>query len=417
MRRLIALLIFLLPFQSLFIYSYLFLLMMALLPFVLILAYSNNNIRNISLFIQRSRPLLPFIALFYFSIVLAYALSPGLSGQDLRWFLLCITSVGWMVLTTIYIRTPRDAVFLLRLLLFGAAMQFILYLLYKFHIIGSGIYAEYGVSGESRFQGSFSGYELLAEYLGLSVIIALGLITYNNAIRRSNRKIYIGILMIFMVGALTATRGFVISMVFPPLLFVLLYMRYSKRRGQLLKLLLFLVIVLSIGYNYLVPREVIDYNRTRIMDLEVSGERAFNRASMYVVAFGLLRGMPLTGYGTRMMEVFNNRMGGTFVSPHSIYLSMLLLAGYLGLFSIVLLLYKTLRWSYRSLSKRSKSDPYKGIDVALIVFWLFWAFSEAKIDAIRQGSYLSILMIYFGITNAMIKRDALPDARQETEDS
>lgn len=404
MRKMIPVLIFLLPFQSLFINFYLFSLVMALIPFLLILGFSNNRTKKLASFFLDSRPLFPFIAFFYISILISYIFSNRLSMNDLQWLALTISSIGFMILTTIYIRNTKDAIYLLKLLFFTASLQFIIYILYKYDIWGSGLHSEYGVSSESRYQGTFGGYELLAEYLGLNFVVSLGLIVYNKMINKSNISIYFCTILILFTGVLTATRGFIVAVLSPPIIFALINMRYSSKKRIIVKLLLLFIIISSILYSFLIPQKVIDYNIIRVTELDFVGERAFNRNYLYVTSLQLVSGMPITGYGTQMLETFNSLAGENFVSPHSLYMYILLMTGFLGFFSLILLVGKILYWSYKNIVRRSKSDIYKGIDIALFVFWLFWAFSETKIDAIRQHTYMSLIMVYLGITNAMIRR-------------
>ena len=110
----------------------------------------------------------------------------------------------------------------------------------------------------------------------------------------------------------------------------------------------------------------------------------------------MIEELPFTGYGTHMMDVFIRKGGGQFTSPHSLYFSMILRAGYLGVVAIFIVILFPLLWMARILFKQPDAI-YRIWAVVIVSAWCFWAVNEIKIEFIRYPFYMNVVFFIVGM--------------------
>jgi hypothetical protein len=168
------------------------------------------------------------------------------------------------------------------------------------------------------------------------------------------------------------------------------------------------VALFGIAVAVLVPSSVSSafLGRLSASDMSLSGGNAFDRANLYAVAMGLVGKMPILGYGARMMTVFNQSFvshgyGSVIIYTHSLYTSILLSTGFLGLVSLawltVAVVAMPISWTIR---RRGASPELRALGGILAVVMLVWAVNEAKSEFIRQSFYVDLMAFTFGIVSS-----------------
>ena len=177
-----------------------------------------------------------------------------------------------------------------------------------------------------RYPGLFGDYELLAEYLDLMVLFCVGFGLFTSS-RRERAFSILAVLLLMVAGFYTGTRAFVFGLVLGFFVIVGLFTimpRFWKKLG----IILALGILLLISVFYLLSTQKIFSGYVdRLLNTDIGLAQYDTRTDVWHKSFWMMRDMPFTGYGTQMTKMFEN-IG--YKSPHSLYFSMLLKAGYPG---------------------------------------------------------------------------------------
>ena len=371
--------------------------------------------------VRRVMPVLIPAALLAAAFALSYGLSPTLTQADLVKLFDFVTAPAFILLAGVYCRSWSDLEFLVELILLTIVIQLPVVLAQAFGLTNAlpGPLAQLGaaayggtlssptiaVAGSSsalgfvfRFPGSFGDYELLAEAAGLALVLAVGMIVFSLG-SRSRIQLFIAALSALCVGWFTGTRSFVVASVLAVIVILVFAVLMSgsrlKRVMRFAAGAAFLVLALIL----VLPREVMSglLSRFLLSDATLTGPDAFNRASLFKTWWELAGKMPWSGYGTQMLAVVQaSHPSFELKSPHSLYFSVLLTAGWLGLVALVCLLVAVLVSAIRATrSPMSAMSRYWGAVLLAASFYV--VVNEAKIEFLRLPFYTDMVFLLFGI--------------------
>ena len=253
-----------------------------------------------------------------------------------------------------------------------------------------------------RYGGSFGDYELLAEFSVIVLILCVGVLTFDLAPAR--RGLYlVGAAAAGACGIMTGTRAFAVGAVMGIGVLVLgASFQADRGRPRSLRRLTAAVVVAAAAIVLLVPEQQVSafIGRFDLASAALTGTNPLNRGDLYRAAFRAVHGMPWTGYGVRMMDVFQGQFPNYLIrSPHSLYLTALLIAGWAGLVAVialgVALLAMTLVTARSPVSRR-----YRQWGVVLLAIVVFWVADESKIEFLRYPFYVAFTFVLLGAVGA-----------------
>lgn len=253
-----------------------------------------------------------------------------------------------------------------------------------------------------RYGGSFGDYELLAEFSVIVVILCVGVVTFD--LSPSRRVLYlIGIAAAGACGIMTGTRAFAVGAAIGIGVLVLgASFQPDSGRTHSLQRLAASVVVAAAAIVLLVPSQQVSafVGRFDLADASLTGSNPINRGDLYRAAFRAVHGMPWTGYGARMMDVFQAQFPNYLVrSPHSLYLTALLIAGWGGLAAVIVLAVALLAMAVAT-SRSRVSRPCRRWGVVLLAVVVFWIADESKIEFLRYPFYVDFTFLLLGAVGA-----------------
>jgi len=254
----------------------------------------------------------------------------------------------------------------------------------------------------ARYPGSFGDVELLAEFSTVCVLLCLGLIMFRLRPPRSS-ILYALAGCAALVGWLTGTRSFLLGAVSGLLLLVAVALQQSGRRLARAGRAVLVMGLVGIVVAALVPSSVSSAYLDRFRSSELSQRGDFyNRGPLYRTAWGLVGEMPTLGYGANMMTVFDQSWGAPIPSPHSLYLTTLLTAGFLGLAGLAWLLLRLVAMPIScALRRRGGRTELRALGGILAVVMVAWVANEVKIEFLRHSFYVDLMAFLFGLVSSL----------------
>jgi hypothetical protein len=253
-----------------------------------------------------------------------------------------------------------------------------------------------------RVGASFRDFELLSEYCGISLLLALFLWV---RAKSQTQRVVLSLFALFNIYTMftTVTRGIIVS-----LGVVLPYLFYVIRRH--LNPVKFItaattIAVLAIGMNWFVST----YTNTGDVFLRMGETKVVHgvvpeaRAGPWLNAWRRALVHPILGQGAYYTEM----EGYELVWPHNVYLYIANLIGFPGLLFFLALLFglaRILRPVVDDLRHASYADAY--LIIARIQLFMF-ALNELKIDYLRNPIYIFQVWMWFGTWTAayLVSRD------------
>jgi len=301
--------------------------------------------------------------LFVLTIICSYILSGDIDKESLTFLLSLAGSLGYAYLACIYCSSLRNIKRILWVfILIGIIQLPVMYATYRGWTSNlPGTLAELNngnawmSDGQTyRYPGIFGDFELLAEYLGMMAIICIGFFMFGRK-KLEQFFFFISLFLIIIAGFFTGSRTFIAALG-AGTVFILLFMTINKEtRGHLWKLLL-MASLLSLFVAFLSTQEVFIGFISRYVNMDLSSGSLDTRNVVWTVTFNLLPKMPFWGYGTVAMNVFNIAANSSFLVPHSLYFSMLLIAGYPGFIASIILAGVPVFWMLRVFFVQVKMD-------------------------------------------------------------
>lgn len=353
---------------------------------------------------ERVRPLIfPTIA-FAFVFILAYIASGAWTKADWGFILSLLGSLGYAYLACVYCRDFKSFQRILWVLIGIGVIQLpVMYAMgrgWTNHLPGAfsklsseswgGMASADGLRA-LRYPGLFRDYELLAEYLGLMVLFCLG-ITLSTTSKREHIISILAAVFVTVAGFYTGTRAFAIGLGVGSVVVVILLMSQSALR-QKLKTLALLGTILVFAFYLLSTQEIFKGYMDRLLKTDIRLGYYDSRTDVWKKSFAMMEDLPFTGYGTQMTRMFEN-IG--YTSPHSLYFSMFLKAGYPGIFALFILIITPFLWMSRVLLDRASREQHIWA-IVLLSSWMLWAVNEIKIEFIRYPFYMNIVFFMFGM--------------------
>jgi O-antigen ligase len=370
---------------------------------------------------QRAQPILPFVAVVVILVALSYAISLAGSPIDSSRMLNSDPAFAWnLMLALVFVVLPclicRDANglrLLISVLFVMTILQALIVVLQLFHltehlpgVFSSLTASRFAGAGDSlssssalRYMGSFGDYELLAEFCSVMFIIAVGVVVFRlpagGRFLAPATAIAAG-----AVGVLTATRAMFVSTAIGALVLflVITFRRREVKFRLILRGIALVVLSFAILYAVLPQASITAYvRRFTSSSTSMHGSMALNRAYLYSDGFKAAASMPFYGFGANMMIEFDKAAGNSqYRSPHSIYLSMFLIAGITGLAAFLALLIRLLQLAWR-LSMRRSTQEFNRWGLVFLAATVAWIANEAKIDFIRAPFYVDMTFMFFGL--------------------
>ncbi len=405
---LVVLLVVTLPFQSIFLTSYpLKAAAQLLILFVIFYFWLKCSQQIRYEYFRKIKPLIFPTGVFVFSFFLSYFFSSKIENKDWSFLLNLLGAVGYTYLACFYCNSLENIKKILWVFIgigvIQLAVMFAMGCGWTEGLPGAlailsnrswgGFASDYGTNA-LRYPGTFGDYELLAEYLDMMVLFSIGIFFFSSSRRERMLSILAACLMI-AAGFYTGTRVFVVGigvgLVVMSVLFVIKPIFWKK----LANILMIGILLISVLY-LLSTQEIFRGYFDRFLNTDLSSGYYDTRNTVWSVSFDMMQKLPITGYGTQMMEIFDMIGRGVYASPHSLYFSMLLIAGYPGIISIIIMICTPFLWMLRILFNRTMKQYYAWA-IVMISVWSFWAVNEIKIEFIRYAFYMNIVFFLFGI--------------------
>jgi len=340
----------------------------------------------------------------------SYAASPHVSRVDLYAAFNFATSAGMALLVGVYCVDQRAWRRLVVFLVLAGALQLPLVLAQAYGY-ASSLPAGLGqlnpaiwggaldLSGPgsvlARYPGSFGDYELLAECCGLLVVLAAGGLVFG-LYGRWRTAMAAACACVAVTGWYTGSRAFLLATAGACLLLAGVALLQSGSRARRLTRAAGLIALLAFAVVALVPDQVRTGVLGRFATATYTGSTAFNRAEFYSAGLDLVRRMPLLGFGTSMMTVFNARMGAIYESPHSLYLTVVLTTGFAGLAALVALFAAALA-SVVVVAARGEAPAARHWGGVLLAALVYFVANEAKIDFVRIPFYVDLVVVFLAL--------------------
>ncbi|WP_179222995.1 O-antigen ligase family protein [Pontibacter ummariensis] len=269
-----------------------------------------------------------------------------------------------------------------------------------------------------RSSGTFLNFEAYAEY-SLSMIALLLPGVFSGSFKKVSLKFYLVCVTIIVISIsgifLSVTRS---SFLLLPL--VLVFILYKVRKRVKVKAVvpfITAVIFFFVVNSYVQIFDISAFaERSSKMNLsslsitDIASGSEMNRGSIFAYAFKRIEqngGYIGEGYFTTVDDyksVHFHRAIGPFADYHNLYLSSIVIWGYLGAFFLVSLFVLPLYKGFVSFSKTSKNKSY---DVDLLlgfnVLFVFFLINQYKIQFVRESNYLMVVMIFLVLYCSIIK--------------
>jgi O-antigen ligase len=394
------------PFQRLFLTTIPLVVAAQFLVFPLIMSYVAKFPAYVrSEYSQRIRPLLFPTLAFIFSFILAYTVSGEWAKRDWGFILSLLGSVGYAFLACVYCRDLKSLQKILWVLIGVGVIQLpVMYAMgrgWTDHLPGVlsklsseswGGLASASGSTTLRYPGLFRDYELLAEYLDLMALLCMGIALSTDSKRE--RIFSIGAaFFVTIAGFYTGTRAFAIGLGVGFTVMLILFV-IQPDLWKKLKNIVILGIVLVLALYLLSTQGIFKGYVERFLRTDIRLGYYDSRTDVWARSFSMMNHLPFTGYGTQMTRMFEN-IG--YASPHSLYLSMLLKAGFPGILAILILICAPFLWMARILLNRTR-HAYHTWAIILLSVWSCWVINEVKIEFIRYPFYMNIIFFILGVT-------------------
>lgn len=363
--------------------------------------------------LRRARPLLiPVVMIFIvstFSVIFSDVYN---SDLFFNWFVFA-SSIIYLLLACLYCRTMADVYRLMAIIVLCGLLQFPIFIGQATGLTNKlpGGLAQLssqawgGAIGTSsqgaRYPGSFSDYELVAEYLAIAFLFGLGLFFLQKETKW--KIVLVGALgVIFVTAIMTGTRGFVAMILIGALIILYGKFKDSGRFFSTLFSVALLVLAILVLANYLLPEVQKNALMSRLaLDQIFTGGNLLNRQILFTAWLRLLPGMPFWGFGNGMRAAINSvsPFGPIILSPHSLYFAMLLTYGYLGLVAILSLILGAVILLVRTILKAPPAYQFCGW--ILLAVMLAWVADEIKIDFVRYQFYIDFVYLLFGMISCV----------------
>lgn len=414
-----------LPFQNLFLTTFplkaigqLSVIFIALLYWAKLSAFAKAD------FIKRVSPITLITATFLISISVAYFLSGSLENKDKSFLIDVLGAVSYTYLACIYCSSLGNIKKIIWLLIFIGVIQLPVMIamsrgwteslpgpLSVLSVQSYGGVASDFSSSAFRYPGLFGDYELLAEYLDVMILFCIGIALFSFSSKERFIAILAAILMV-IAGFYTGTRAFVASLaVGVAVLIILSIIRFGFGKN-LLKLLGIGILLVFIFY-WMSTLDVFQGYITRFFATDLSAGYFDTRETVWTTSLAMMNHLPFTGYGAQLSNLFDVIGNGDFLSPHSLYFSMILLAGIPGLIAVSILVLTPFLWLGRIIYNKKSKQIYAWAIVFLSI-WTFWVVNEIKIEFIRYGFYMNFIFFLIGIMASffyLARRTSTVDAR------
>lgn len=341
-----------------------------------------------------SIPLIPQIKIFmrkhkFFNIFIFFLVSTMLTGYLVNdgsegWYTLTklLLPIGYYYLVIAYYIRYKSIVKLEYALILGIIVH-VVFSLWRFI---SGYEMQY------RLGGAFMSAELFAEYCAIIVILS-----FNKFLFSTKERIWLIALVLGVIaGIFTVTRGFLIG--FPISLVILTILSRSKITKR--SIFVLAIIVATTLYINTKNIEIIDTGVQRISKLEVAGDNAFNRGVIFSITLEAIKEMNYWGYGYTYMSNFSKYAHMTYNSPHSLYSTLILMAGVVG--GILGILFLCLPVHMVIILRKHKNSKYRADYIGYLVVIAYFVVSQAKIEYLRDASYQIIIMMLLGVITVKI---------------
>jgi len=267
----------------------------------------------------------------------------------------------------------------------------------------------------ARYPGSIGDYELLAEFSTLCFLLCLGLIVFRLH-RGRPLALYVLAGCVAAVGWLTGTRSFVFGVVGGSLLLVILALLQPGRRLARVWRVLLVIGLVVIALAVLVPSSVTSAYLDRFLKTnELFSGDVFNRYKLYANGWSLVGEMPTLGYGANMRTVFQQSWGQLVDWPHSLYMTTLLTAGFLGLVALAWLVVGLVAMPVScTFRRRWAQTDVRALAGILAVVIVVWVLNEAKIEFLRSSFYVDLMAFLFGLISSLFWLSRNPKKRQRS---
>ena len=358
-------------------------------------------------YFQKAKPLVFLTSAFIFSLFSAYLISGKLKNVDWTFLLSLFGSVSYAYLACIYCNDMKSIQKIMWVLIVIGIIQLpVMYAMgrgWTEHLPGVlsrlsngswGGFASGNGSTTLRYPGMFGDYELLAEYLDITVLFSIGMSIFASSSRERTFSILSSFLLI-VAGFYTGTRTFVIGIGVGLGMMVILFL-INPGFWKKLKNILAIGIILVLALYLLSSQEIFRGYIDRFLTTNFSSGYYDSRNIVWKVGLSMMEKLPFAGFGTQTMEIFNRIAGGFYIAPHSLYLSMALKAGFPGIIALLILICTPFLWMAQILLDR-KMSPYHAWAIVFLSVWFFWIINEIKIEFIRYAFYMNIVFFLLGI--------------------
>ena len=366
---------------------------------------------------------LPLLILFCL-FGLSYVLSPVLTRGDLYVVFNLVSASAYVVLAGVFCNSVQRVTRGIVLLIVVGAIQLPI-LVAQASGIADRLPASLGLgtagwggslvgrvgTGLTRYPGSFGDVELLAEFSTACFVLCLGLMMFRLRPPRSS-ILYALAGCVALVGWLTGTRSFLFGAVGGSLLLLAIALQQSGLRLARAGRVVLVFGLVGAAVVVLVPSSVNSayLDRFSLPEVSLSGN-FFNRGNLYRTSWDLVGDMPASGYGANMMTVFEQSWGAPVVSPHSLYMTTLLTAGFMGLAGLAWLLFALVAMPLScALRRRGGRTELRALGSILAVVMVSWVLSEVKIEFLRQIFYVDLMAFLFGLVSSLFWLSRKPES-------
>ena len=368
-----------------------------------------NEINNV---IIRVKPIILPTAFVMGIFALSYLNSEKLGKENILFLYCFLTSPVYSLFACIYCKSVEDIEKLILILITFGLLQFPIIIGQAMGLTDklSGNLSSLStdgwggplasVSGVTRYPGSFGDVELFAEYIGIMFLLALG--EFILPVKRRHKKLIgISILIFLIMGGFTGTRGFLIGIFLGIIVLMTLIQLQSNKKSIIFKRFLIIGLLLISSIILLMPRVIISGFLDRMLMADTFGSNLLNRGTLFSTWIYLSKQMPLFGYGAQMIDVVRLNFNYFFIqSPHSLFFSMLLIAGYPGLIMIIFFILKLFYLSIKCVKNKSNSSICQ-YGIMFLVILVYWSANEVKIEFIRLIFYSNYLFFLWGILSSL----------------
>ncbi|MCW8856265.1 MAG: hypothetical protein OQJ95_02795 [Kangiella sp.] len=326
---------------------------------------------------------------------------------DIITFLSCIAIYS---MTKKYIRTREDLYRLIKLMVISASIASLAGYLQIINPENTYIF-KYIVLGEDRLwagrvAATMQGYEFLAEYTAIMILLTLILIFHTR--KPKIRYAYVILIINFIIIlTLTQVRGIYIALALTVVYMIFLMLALGRLKSSFKLILysttaIFLLVASILTIDAVKPDAGFVDRFTELKDLDISKGQYATRTGAWEWAGQIISHMStgelLIGAGRKYLHTGKgDRMVSSW--PHSLYLSYIMRDGYIGLFIFLIFLLWLYKQSLNSITRAKKMRDNKLFIIAIILNFILVLFiiDEAKIEFIRHDRSQNITWLLFGI--------------------